>query len=479
MTVFDYTPGPTGGRFMLSRAKVKLICGPVGGGKSTVALMELVRRAATQRPNAKRVRRTRFVVLRNTTAQLKSTVKPLMTYWLEELPGGAIGGWRHTDNIFHMRFALADGTTVESEFWLMAADTPEDVRRLLSVECSAAWVEEAREVDPVVFDGLQGRTNRFPNHLSGGVSEPGVICSTNPPPIGTWWFEKMTNPPKTWEIFMQPPALLEDGTLNPAAENLENLAPSYYSDLMEGKTEDWINVYLKNKFGLGGHGQPVYKGKFNSAFHVAKEPLIALPLTYRPLIVGMDNGLTAAAAITQQNALSQVLMLDECYVAPGDSMGVERFLETLLIPKLTNDWGVTPQLRNRVIFVLDPACFHRSQANELTIAQVVSSRGFSVVKAQTNDPERRIGAVETLLGRAIDGKPGFLVSPKCTYAIAGFEWGYRYKKNLSGQSTLTPDKTHHSHLHDGIQYSALHYGQGATAQTQIAAQPIQAVAYAW
>lgn len=478
MSEFNYTPGPTGARFMQSRAKVKLICGPVGGGKSTVALMDLVRRAAMQNAH-NGVRRTRFIVLRNTSAQLKSTVKPLIEYWLNELPGGKIGTWRLTDNIFHMKFAMPDGTRVDSEFWLMAADTPDDVRRLLSVECSAAWVEEAREIDPEVFDGLQGRTNRFPNRAAGGVTEPGVICSTNPPPIGGWWFEKMTEPPRNWEIFMQPAALNDDGTLNPSAENLENLAPSYYADLMEGKSEDWINVYLKNKFGLGGAGLPVYRGKFNREFHVSAEPLIAVPITYRPLVVGLDNGLTAGAIIGQQDALSRINLLDECYVTKGDSMGVERFLDTKLVPKLTNEWGVTPQMRDKVVVVMDPACFHRSQVNEVTIAQAVAKRGFVTVKAPTNDPERRISAVEALLSGAVDGKPKLQISPKCTFAIEGFDYGYRYKKQPAGQTTLTPDKTHHSHLHDGIQYLALYFGVETAVLTRPQYQPVQAVAYAW
>ncbi len=52
---------------MNSRHFVKLICGPVGGGKSTVALQELWRQAMAQ-PPINNVRRTKFMILRNTMA---------------------------------------------------------------------------------------------------------------------------------------------------------------------------------------------------------------------------------------------------------------------------------------------------------------------------------------------------------------------------------------------------------------------------
>jgi hypothetical protein len=475
---FDYTPDATGAAFMRSRAPVKLICGPVGGGKSTVALMDLVRTAATQYPGPNGVRRTRFLVLRNTIAQLKSTVKPLMDYWLSELPAGRIGGWKHTENIFNMSFGMADGTKVQSEFWLMAADTPDDVRRLLSVECSKAWVEEGREIVPEVFDGLQGRTNRFPNRAMGGVTEPGVIISTNPPPVGSFWHKVMTSPPKGFEIFMQPPALLDDGTLNLAAENLKHLAPDYYENLIAGKSDEWVDVYLKNKFGLGGHGAPVYKGKFNRTFHVSETPLVPIVSTSNPLVVGMDNGLTAAAVLGQLDARSRLNLLDECYVPEGTTMGVERFLDTMLIPRFKQRWGAT---HDRYVFVLDPACFQRSQVNEVTIAQAVAKRGFKVVKASTNDPERRIGGVETFLGGNIDGVARLRVSPTCTYLIEGFEWGYRYKTQRDGTMTVTPEKTHHSHLHDGLQYLCDFMGgsAGTNQLMRVAPREIQRVAYVY
>lgn len=477
--MLNYRPGPTGEKFLASRALVKLICGPVGGGKSTVAVMDLLRRATEQTPY-KGVRRTKAIILRNTRDQLNTTVKPLITQWFETMVDGALGKWHVTRSIFHFHFRMPDGTVVDSEWHLMAADTPDDVRRLLSVEASWAWVEEFREIDEEVFRGLRGRVNRFPNRMQGGVTEPGVIGSTNPPPVGGYWHEVMTDVPKGWEVFMQPPALLDDGSLNPDAENIENLAPGYYENLMTGASEEWIDVYLKNKFGLGNLGQPVFRRSFKKSFHVASDGLKPVLQTLNPLIVGMDNGLTAAAAIGQMDARGRVNVLGEAYVPPNQSMGVEKFLDTLLVPVLRNKFA---QIRTEnILFVLDPACFQRSQVNEITIAQAVAARGFRVLRATTNDPERRISAVEGLLSRQIDGGPGMLIDPSCTWLIEALEYGFRFKKQASGQMSASPEKNHHSHIADALQYLALHYNtqiDPAAGVFRTRAKTVQRRAYAY
>lgn len=454
--MLNYKASPTGQAFLDSKAFTKIIQGPVGGGKSTVALMDLVRRAVEQEP-FNGVRRTKFGILRNTMAQLKATVKPLLDAWLVTLPGTALGQWRLTDNVFEAKFKAGDGTVVHSEFMLLAADTPDDVRRLLSLELSAAWVEEGREVDSEVFNGLQGRVNRFPNRLAGGVTYAGVIVSTNPPPIGGFWHKMITEDIKGVEVFLQPPALLEDGAINPDAENLENLAPDYYDNLIAGRSEEWVAIYLRNQFGQGDAGRPVYRASFKKSFHVATKPLLAVPESVNPLVIGMDNGLQAAATIGQRDMRGRVNILAECYVPKDTTMGVDKFLDTLLIPLLVSKF---PRFSpTNIVFILDPACFQRSQVDEKTIAMLVQQRGYTALKATTNDPERRVSAVESLLTLQVDGQAAYLIDPSCTHLIDGYEWGYRYKKTTSDLITPTFDKNHYSHQLESAQYHALHFNQ--------------------
>jgi hypothetical protein len=362
---------------------------------------------------------------------------------------------------------------------MMPADTPDDVRRLLSLECSAAWIEEAREIDEAIFEGLQGRVARFPNRASGGVTYPGVICSTNPPPMGSWLQELMADPPHNMEVFMQPPALDDEGKLNPDAENLENLDPNYYSNLMARKTEDWLDVFMRNKFGAGGFGLPVFSRTFKRDFHVSKTPLSMVAASQYPLVIGMDNGLTAAATIGQMDARGRLNILGESYVPEGQTMGVETFLKVLLVPLLKAKFPVNPA---NIMFVLDPACWQRSQANELTIDQVVRSMGYQTLRASTNIPERRIAAVEGLLMRAIDGGPGLLISPDCPWLIKAMDYLYRNKKMANGVTTAIPEKNHASHIADSLQYLCLHYDlqtNPASTAFRKTAQPVERRKFAY
>ena len=442
-SAFKFIPGPVGQSFIDDRKFVKIICGPVGGGKSTDALMELFGRSVLQAP-FDNVRRTKHILMRNTGTQLKHTVKPLIDQWFTGMVQNSMGNWRLTDNVFEMKFKMPDMTIVHAEFCLMPADTPDDVRRLLSLEASSAWIEELREIDQAIYEGLQGRVARFPNKASGGVTYPGLIGSTNPPPMGSWLQELMSDPPSNTAIFMQPPAMLEDGTINPAAENLENLDDDYYANLIEGKSSDWLDVYMRNKFGAGGFGYPVFRNTFRRAFHVSETALSAVPASLNPIVVGMDNGLTAAAVIGQMDARGRLNILGESYVPEGETMGVETFLDRLLVPYLQARFPVRPE---SIMFVLDPACYQRSQVNEVTIAQAVGSRGYRTMRASTNVPERRIAAVEGLLSRAIDGGPGMLLSgPHTPWLTRALDYLYRNKKQVAGMSSATPEKNHASHI---------------------------------
>jgi hypothetical protein len=148
-----------------------------------------------------------------------------------------------------------------------------------------------------------------------------------------------------------------------------------------------------------------------------------------------------------------------------------------------------PLLRNKfpmfrpenILIALDPAGFSRSSLDEKTLAQAVQRRGFGVVKASTNSPEKRISAVESLLSRQIDGGPGFLIDPSCKYLINCFEWAYRFRKTQSGQATLTPEKNHASNLSDSCQYLALMYDAGVqnTFGKRAVAKPVAKSTYVY
>ncbi len=70
----NYTPPPTGKRFMESNAKMRALMGPVGSGKSVTCCFEIIRRASMQMPDENGKRRTRCAVVRETARQLEDTL---------------------------------------------------------------------------------------------------------------------------------------------------------------------------------------------------------------------------------------------------------------------------------------------------------------------------------------------------------------------------------------------------------------------
>ena len=77
-----YTPSPTQKNFMLAPAYVRVLAGPVGGGKSVACVHELMRLACGQAPNKQGVRKTRTVIVRNTADQLALTTRKTVFDWL-------------------------------------------------------------------------------------------------------------------------------------------------------------------------------------------------------------------------------------------------------------------------------------------------------------------------------------------------------------------------------------------------------------
>lgn len=465
-----YKPTPTQKAFMLDDHYVRVLAGPVGGGKSVACVHELLRLSTLQAPNAKGIRKSRTVIVRNTADQLAQTTRKTIFDWV---PPGVAGYWKATDRTFYINAALPDGTRLEAEWLMIALDTPDDVRKALSLEATFLWGNECRELHMDVVDGLLGRLNRYPSPKDGGPTRSCAIFDTNMPDADSAWHEKMENPPSNWAIFKQPPAILrksvfierhgdqvleiptmqgpllidpsepqldKDGNewlVNPEADNVRVLNPAYYPNLIPGKTEDWLRVYLRSEYGRSLSGTPVYERSFTPEFHIASEPLKYIRGESYPIVIGIDFGRTPAAVFKQRDPRGRVLTLGEI---TSENMGIETFINTKLNPYIANHFqGAT------FVCAPDPAGFAKQQLNEMSLVDVLKKAGFKCVKPPSNDPEKRIQAVERLLLQQLDGKAMYLVDPSCDMLIRGFRFGYRYKIKKNGELEDRPDKNAFSH----------------------------------
>ena len=436
MLDINYTPPPTGKKFMDSDKKMRVLIGPVGSGKSVTCSFEVVRRASMQEPNAQGIRKTRAAIVRETARQLQDTTIKTFLDWF---PPGVCGQYMRTTKTYF--FKVGD---VECEIMFRALDDADDVANLNSLELSFAWFNECRDIHPDIVDAMSKRIGRFPSAKDGGPSWHGMWGDTNPPTMDTWWYYQMEGlDPKDgvsandngWDVFKQPSGR------SVYAENVENLPDGYYDT--QGRSEEYIRVYIDGEYGLSSAGMPVYK-YFRPDYHMAKERLRFIHNGVRPVVIGMDLGLTPAAVIGQQDPRGRALILGE---AVSFDMGIQRFVRTVLKPMIYERFSGAP-----IIVVTDPAGVQRAQTDERSAVDIIKAEGLKVFPAKTNNVSSRINAVDEYLMRQVDGDPAFLLDPGCTQLKAAMMGGYRFKPKGDGDI----DKNKHSHVAEALQYLMLH-----------------------
>jgi len=430
-----YKPSKTIAQFMKSDALVKAIIGPLGSGKSMGGQMELFRRMVQQEPDSRGIRPTRFVIVRNTAAQLRETVLSDAKQYF-----GDYFEHKVSTQTMEFRFPLGDGTYIESDWLLMPLERPEDQRKLLSLNITSAMIEECREVPYNVVASVLGRIGRYPSMARVKPTWQALLMISNPWSQGSPYHENLVlKKPDDWDFFHQP------GGLDPDAENREFLPEDYYERLTEGQSDEWIKVHVHSQFGEDQFGQAVYKAVFRRDHHVY-DTLKPTPML--PIVLGMDFGRTPCAIITQQDIKGRLLCLHEVNSA---DMGLHTFLHEKLIPFLNENY---PSYK---VFVMgDPAGMGKDQYTEASAFSIIKQAGLEAMPAPTNDPMKRIEAVEKRLLQNNGQTADMLISKEgCPTLIEGFMRGYMYKKRKDGELTPLPDKNDYSHIHDAMQYAAL------------------------
>lgn len=439
MAELIYTPPPTIAQFMDSDQRVRIVRGPVGSGKSSGMVMELMRRAAQQTPDPKDgIRRTRGVIVRNTMPQLKAT--SLKT--IRELIGPIVE-WEAQNHTVWIRQG-----DIEAEWILMPLDTPDNVQRLLSLDITYAWLSELRELPVKILQDVLSRCGRYPSMMHGGPTWHGLIGETNSFDEDSDWNKVLEEKdldgkplPKSWGYFIQP------GAREAGAENKENLVAGYYEELIENNSPAWVEQYIDNMIAPSLSGEAVFRASFKKHFHVAVASMQPIPSTM--LVVGVDFGRHPAAVITQMDQRGRLVALDE---AVGDNMGIEQFVATKLRPLLSQ----TKYMRLPVGLVGDPSGVARTQIGEESVFQALKRLGFSAQPAQTNAIEPRLRAVEKWFLQARGGEAAMLIDPACETLVKTLSSKYRYGRRKDGVLQPTPEKSHPwSDIADAFQYAVL------------------------
>lgn len=432
-----YTAPPTVASFMLSPAFVRIIMGPVGSGKTTGVIMELLKRSIEQAPGPDGFRRTRWAAVRTTLSQLRMTILLDMLMWFRQ-----ISEYKVSEQLLTLRF-----NDVIAEVYFIPLEDEEDQKRLLSMQLTGAIMNECTEISIDLVSAIAGRCGRFPSKVEGGPTWYGIIGDCNAPIEGSdWWKMMEQDRPHDWVIFRQPSGL------SPEAENLENLVPGYYARLATNPNKDWVRRYVECEYGEDPSGTAVFRGSFKRSFHV--KPRLD-PVHGKVILVGQDFGRNPCSLICQPDFIGRLLVLEEVI---AEDIGLETHVGRSLKPAIYSE----RYMGHLFCAVGDPSGTSKGSMLEEDHFDVLRRLGVPAFPSTTNNIDARLSAVEALLHQQRDGGPALVIDEeRCPMLTRAMNGGYRFAKTKAGVTKPLPDKNHpFSDLADCLEYVCLVVNSG-------------------
>lgn len=473
--------GPVAGDFLMDRSEVACIMGPVGSGKTIACCLrvgnQILEEFPTQDATGAWVRRSRYVVVRNTGPQLRdTTIKTWLEIFPESIYGKLVGNPPRQIWDFKPK---GDKYRIYAEILFRSLDDASDVSNLLSLEVTGFYFNELKLIDEAILQHAGTRTGRA---FGGGSRWHGWIADSNPWNFDSYHHKIFVVEKRPGHAFFKQP-----GGMEPDAENLENLAQTpetkkliwndprrreqgrtYYLNALRDFSTFEADMYVNCKYGMSRDGRPCFDAYSDSA-HCR---LVEYDKTL-PLLIGYDwSGRSPAAIVAQKSTVGQWRLLCEFI---GEDVGfieharrLKQFIEIkfpgAMIERITGDPSVQKDAAD-----VDPM---------QTLRKIFP--GVLVAKARTNDPRTRIEAVNGAFRRLVNGEPAILIDDRnCKILRAACTQRYQYRKlKLSGVSEQYADEPQKLHpwsdIADATQYLLLGGGEGAIMMGHNAADFSQA-----
>ncbi len=469
MPEIEYITKPQGkvlDQFDKCRERVSVIIGPLGSGKTIGTILKILDLIMEQEPCMVEkhkhfmARPSRVVAVRNTYSELFSTT---IKDWLDV--HGDLGPFKEGSKQPPrqlLKFKLEDGTRVDSEIVFISFDRPDHVKKARGLQPTIIWANEMKELDKANIDMLDLRHGRYPAKKKEGVASTwhGILGDSNAPDTDHWLYKLAEETkPKGWKFYKQPGGVKKVAgrwVPNFEAENLNTLdgGIGYYVQGTQGKANDWIKVNLANEYGFVSDGKPVHPWYVDSTHCQDVE---FAPDKEKNIILGFDFGRMPACLFLQEGSFSRWVAFDEFL---GEDVGTVAFAPELkkYIDKEYPDfkfkgWG-------------DPSGANKGQATDETPFLLLRAAGVPCQPTLTNSPTIRRAALENPMKElCMDGKPRFLILPKCKVTRKGLQGGFKYKRIMISEEKYSeePDKNKFSHPVEALEYALQGEGEGRKA----------------
>lgn len=418
--------------------------GAFGSGK-TWLLCRTVLGLALEDPGAK------ILVGRFYATDLRDTTQAQFFAMLETLEGrvralagrgeAQLGEWSASRN----EYTFANGSVV------MFRPLDQAEQKYRSLNASVIAIDEASEVPLAAMLVLKSRL-RLAGHRRVG------LVVSNPTSTRHWLYEWFVARPLPGHVLFR----------TSSVENAAHLPPGYIEQLRRSYPEDWARVYLDGEWGELRMGQRPVFPTFQASLHVRSVG----PFAHRPVLIGLDWGFRAPAAVWAQLNDRQQLCVQRIW-CPRE-IHTYRFVEG--VRQRTDEWF--PRCPVTAYGGRDGAKRHPSA--DRTDVEIARHAGLPVrlVYARV---ERGLTLIRNLLDPREDGEPGLVVHPSCERLIEGFAGGYHYAPVRGATQVGDLTRVHEEPAADDVydppmdalRYLVLGLYDAATAQ------PLRGVAYAY
>ena len=233
MATISYSPpGAQLAAFLKSDHRLRALIGPVYAGRKSAATYDIVQRAV----RFHRQRAWRWVVVRQRRDEIEAYTLPTIRKWIQD------GAYDAKKQRYGYVYDLGDGIRRLLEIDFLAMEEASDRRRLPTLEASAVWLDDARNLSVGVLDDCRMIVGRYPGALEGGCAWRGIICTSRMPLPGHWLVER-----GEVELYRQPSGR------SPQAENLGYLKSRSFSyeKLAKEEDPDWVRRHVDAEITAG------------------------------------------------------------------------------------------------------------------------------------------------------------------------------------------------------------------------------------